>query len=51
MRAQPGRLVLFPSSLPHRVFPFSENQERISISFDIVPAWVFPICVPFRLPV
>ena len=35
---QPGRLVLFPSSLPHRVFPFSENQERIGISFDIVPA-------------
>ena len=34
---QPGRLVLFPSSLPHRVFPFSGNEERISISFDIVP--------------
>ena len=35
---QPGRLVLFPSSLPHRVFPFSEKQERLSIAFDIVPA-------------
>jgi len=35
---QPGLLVLFPSSLPHRVLPFSENQERISIAFDMVPA-------------
>ena len=35
---QPGRLVLFPSSLPHRVFPFSGDKERISIAFDIVPA-------------
>ena len=37
---QPGRLVLFPSSLPHRVIPFSENLERICSAFDIVPAWV-----------
>ena len=35
--ALPGKLILFPSSLPHRVIPFSENQERVSISFDIVP--------------
>ena len=35
---KPGRMVLFPSSLPHRVIPFSENQERISIAFDIVPS-------------
>ena len=34
---KPGRLVLFPSSLPHRVLPFSEGQDRISIAFDIVP--------------
>ena len=34
---KPGRLVLFPSSLPHRVMSFSENKERISIAFDIVP--------------
>ena len=34
---KPGRLVLFPSSLPHRVLPFSEGQERISIAFDIIP--------------
>lgn len=32
-----GRLILFPSSLPHRVFPFSGPEERISMSFDIVP--------------
>ncbi|MFP6756462.1 MAG: putative 2OG-Fe(II) oxygenase [Alphaproteobacteria bacterium] len=37
MKPKPTRLVLFHSSLPHRVFPFSENKKRISIAFDIVP--------------
>ena len=33
----PGVLVLFPSSLPHRVIPFSSNEERICIAFDMKP--------------
>ena len=33
----PGVLVLFPSSLPHRVIPFISNDERISIAFDMKP--------------
>ena len=33
-----GRLVLFPSSLPHKVLPYrSTKVERISIAFDMVP--------------
>ena len=32
-----GRLILFPSSLPHRVIPFSEDYERLCISFDMIP--------------
>lgn len=33
-----GRLILFPSSLPHKVLPYkSKNIERISIAFDMVP--------------
>ena len=35
--AKPGRLLLFPSSLPHRVLPFSTPEKRISMAFDIVP--------------
>lgn len=38
IETQTGRLVLFPSSLPHRVFPFLDTQERISLAFDIIPA-------------
>ena len=34
---KPGDLVLFPSSLPHRVIPFKKKSERISIAFDIHP--------------
>lgn len=30
-----GDLVLFPSSLPHRVVPYKNNNERISIAFDM----------------
>lgn len=33
-----GRLILFPSSLPHKVLPYkSKKIERISIAFDMVP--------------
>ena len=35
---KPGLLVLFPSSLPHRVLPFAGQRERISIAFDLIPA-------------
>ena len=33
----PGVLVLFPSSLPHRVIPFKSEDERICIAFDMKP--------------
>ena len=32
-----GDLLLFPSSLPHRVLPFNSNKERLSIAFDMKP--------------
>ena len=32
-----GKLVLFPSSLPHKVSRFDNKNYRISIAFDIVP--------------
>lgn len=32
-----GDIVLFPSSLFHRTIPFSANQERICIAFDLRP--------------
>ena len=32
-----GDLVLFPSSLFHKTLPFSSNQERHVIAFDIIP--------------
>ena len=35
-----GDIVLFPSSLFHRTIPFSSNQERICIAFDLKPAGV-----------
>jgi uncharacterized protein (TIGR02466 family) len=33
-----GDIVLFPSSLFHRTIPFSSNQARICIAFDLKPA-------------
>jgi len=33
-----GDIVLFPSSLFHRTIPFSSDQERICIAFDLRPA-------------
>lgn len=32
-----GDIVLFPSSLFHRTIPFSANEERICIAFDLKP--------------
>ena len=32
-----GDLILFPSSLFHKTLPFSSNQERHVIAFDIIP--------------
>lgn len=36
---QVGDIVLFPSSLFHRTIPFSSNEERICIAFDLKPAF------------
>lgn len=35
IRPVPGRLVLFPSFVPHRVDPFFSPGERITINFDV----------------
>ncbi len=37
VRPQPGQLVLFPSYVWHSTVPFSSDQPRLSIAFDIVP--------------
>jgi len=34
----PGRLVLFPSYLPHATQPSGVEGARISVAFDVVPA-------------
>jgi uncharacterized protein (TIGR02466 family) len=33
-----GLLLMFPSYFYHRTLPFVSDQQRISISFDVVPA-------------
>ena len=33
----PGRLVLFPSYTPHATEPTHSEEDRISISFDVIP--------------
>jgi hypothetical protein len=35
---KPGQVALFPSSLYHRTIPFSSNEERMCIAFDLLPA-------------
>ena len=35
-----GSLILFPSSLFHATIPFHSDEERLSISFDVVPSRV-----------
>jgi tetratricopeptide (TPR) repeat protein len=37
VQTQSGSLALFPSSLPHRVVPFTSDEERICIPFDVIP--------------
>jgi hypothetical protein len=37
-RPAPGRLVLFPSYMWHGTVPFSGDEPRLSIAFDIIPA-------------
>ena len=39
VRPRTGLLVLFPSYLFHRTVPFLEGGQRISIAFDLVPAF------------
>ena len=33
-----GSLCLFPSSLHHHTVPFEENEDRIVLAFDVIPA-------------
>lgn len=37
-KPEPGKLVLFPSCLWHGTVPFSGDQPRLSVAFDIIPA-------------
>ena len=37
-RPEEGLLLMFPSYFYHRTLPFVSDQQRISISFDVVPA-------------
>lgn len=37
IRVNDGDLLLFPSSLPHRVVPYKGSDERLSIAFDMKP--------------
>jgi len=37
LKIKPGDLLLFPSSLPHRVIPFNMSKERLCIAFDMKP--------------
>ena len=32
-----GDIILFPSSLFHKTIPFSSNEERMCIAFDVLP--------------
>lgn len=40
IRPAPGRLVLFPSFVPHATLPSKSPEPRICVAFDVVP------CVP-----
>lgn len=37
VKPEVGKLVIFPSSLPHKVSLFKNKEFRISIAFDIIP--------------
>ena len=32
-----GDIIMFPSSLHHKTIPFSVDEDRISIAFDLIP--------------
>jgi hypothetical protein len=38
VRPEPGRLVLFPSYMWHGTVPFTTEESRMTIAFDVVPA-------------
>lgn len=38
VRPEPGRLVLFPSYMWHGTVPFTADEQRLTIAFDVVPA-------------
>ncbi|HEX8568984.1 MAG TPA: 2OG-Fe(II) oxygenase family protein, partial [Caulobacteraceae bacterium] len=38
VRPKPGRLVLFPSYMWHGTVPFTTDEPRLTIAFDVVPA-------------
>lgn len=38
VKPQPGRLVLFPSYMWHGTEPFTTDERRMTIAFDVVPA-------------
>lgn len=37
VRPDPGRLVLFPSYMWHGTVPFTSEEQRLTIAFDVVP--------------
>jgi tetratricopeptide (TPR) repeat protein len=38
VRAEPGKLILFPSYMWHGTEPFTTDERRTTIAFDVVPA-------------
>jgi len=37
LQIEKGTMVLFPSSLFHGTFPFTSNEKRITLAFDVMP--------------
>jgi hypothetical protein len=37
VRPEPGALVLFPSYMWHGTVPFTSDESRMTIAFDVVP--------------
>jgi ectoine hydroxylase-related dioxygenase (phytanoyl-CoA dioxygenase family) len=37
VRPAPGKLVLFPSYMWHGTEPFTTDESRMTIAFDVVP--------------
>jgi tetratricopeptide (TPR) repeat protein len=38
VQPRPGRLVLFPSMMWHGTLPFSDDAERLTLAFDVLPS-------------